>query len=74
VIHPNEQGKGYAKKAMQFIDDYAIKNNYEVIRLTVHNDNKYAIGLYEKFGFIKIENSYWIIGDKVFIGFEKKVK
>jgi ribosomal protein S18 acetylase RimI-like enzyme len=74
VIHPNEQGKGYAKKAMQFIDDYAIKNNYEVIRLTVHKDNKYAIGLYEKFGFIKIENSYWIIGEKVFIGYEKKVK
>lgn len=74
VILPSEQGKGYAKEAMQFICDYAIKNNYDVIRLTVHKDNKYAIGLYEKFGFVKIENSYWTIGDKVFIGFEKRVK
>lgn len=74
VILPSEQGKGYAKETMQFICDYAIKNNFEVMRLTVHKDNKYAIGLYEKFGFIKIENSYWVIGDKVFIEFEKRFK
>lgn len=74
VILPSEQGKGYAKIAMKFIDEYAVQNNYEVVRLTVHKDNKYAIGLYEKFGFVKIENSYWVIGDKVFIGFEKEVR
>lgn len=74
VILPFEQGKGYAKIAMKFIDEYAIKNNYEAIRLTVYKDNKYAIGLYEKFGFVKIENSYMVIGGKLFIGFEKKVR
>ena len=74
VILPSEQGKGYAKIAMKFIDEYAIENNYEVVRLTVYKDNKYAIGLYEKFGFVKIENSYLFIEDKAFIGFEKKVR
>lgn len=74
VILPSEQGKGYAKIAMNFIDEYAIENNYETIRLTVYKDNKYAIGLYEKFGFVKIENSYTVIEEKVFIGFEKKVR
>ena len=74
VILPSEQGKGYAKIAMKFIEEYAIENNYEVVRLTVYKDNKYAIGLYEKFGFVKIENSYLVIEDKVFIGFEKKVR
>lgn len=73
VILPSEQGKGYAKIAMKFIDEYAIENNYEMIRLTVYKDNKYAIGLYEKLGFVKIENCYMIIGDKEFVGFEKKV-
>lgn len=74
VILPSEQGKGYAKIAMKFINEYAIGNNYEVVRLTVYKDNKYAIGLYEKLGFVKIENSYLVIEDKVFIGFEKKVR
>lgn len=74
AISPTEQGKGYAKRAMQYIDDYAINNNYEFIRLTVHKDNIYAISLYEKCGFIKIENSQLYIGDKIFWGYEKKVK
>ncbi len=74
VILPSEQGKGYAKMAMNYISDYAIKNNYEVIRLTVHKDNIYAITLYEKYGFKKIENSAWVIGDKIFWGFEKELK
>lgn len=74
VILPSEQGKGYAKIAVKFIDEYAIKNNYEAIRLTVYKDNRYAIGLYEKFGLVKIENSYMVIGNKIFIGFEKKVR
>jgi ribosomal protein S18 acetylase RimI-like enzyme len=74
VILPSLQGMGYAKKAMDFIDNYAINNGYEVIRLTVHRDNVIAIGLYKKYGFKKIENSEWVIGDKVFIGFEKIIK
>ena len=73
AILPSEQGKGYAKQAMEFINKYAIDNNYDFIRLTVHTDNKYAIGLYEKFGFVKIENGYWSFDDKIFIGFEKEI-
>jgi Acetyltransferases len=74
AILPSEQGKGYAKMAMDYIDDYAVKNNYETIRLTVHKDDIYAITLYEKYGFKKIENSEWIVGDKIFWGFEKEIK
>lgn len=74
VILPSEQGKGYAKIAMKFIDDFAIENNYEVIRLTVYEDNKSAIGLYEKLDFVRIENSHMVIQGKIFIGFEKRVR
>ncbi len=48
-----------------------LQNNFEVIRLTVHKDNKYAIGLYEKFGFVKIENTKWILDNEIFYVFEK---
>ena len=71
VVLPSEQGKGYAKIIMEYILNYAKNNEYDVIRLTVHIDNIYAINLYEKYGFIRIENSFWRIAEKVFIGFEK---
>lgn len=73
VILPSEQGKGYAKQAMKFIEEYAKNNSYQVIRLTVYKDNKYAIGLYEKLGFIKVEKGYWQLEDKIFIGYEKNI-
>lgn len=73
AIHPSVQGKGFAKKAMEFIGEYAVGNNYDCIRLTVYNQNIYAIGLYEKLGFTKISNGYWQLKDKVFVGYEKYV-
>ncbi len=73
VILPSYQGKGYAKYAIKYVEQYAIKENYQVIRLTVHEDNKYAIGLYEKFGFIKIKDSNWVLDGEIFFGFEKEI-
>ena len=66
-------GKGYAKKAMDFIQKYAVDHSYDCIRLTVYNKNQCAIGLYENLGFKKIQNGYWQLKDKVFIGYEKYV-
>ncbi len=71
AILPSEQGMGYAKATMKFIDNYAIKNNYDVIRLTVYENNINAIKLYEKNGFKRIEEGNWSLEDKIFIGFEK---
>jgi len=74
VILPLEQGKGYAKQAMEFIEKYAMNNNYETIRLTVYKDNKYAIGLYEKLEFVRVKKGYWQLEDKIFIGYEKNIE
>lgn len=71
VISPIVQGKGYAKFTMDYIDNYAINNNFNSIRLTVFKDNISAINLYKKFNFIEIENSNLIIENKSFLGFEK---
>ena len=73
VVLPSEQGKGYAKKMMQFIEEYAKSNSFDVIRLTVYCENVFAIGLYEKLGFKKVNEGNWKLEDKVFIGYEKNM-
>lgn len=74
VVLPSEQGKGYAKEMMQFIDEYARSNKFDVIRLTVYCKNVFAIGLYEKLGFKKVNEGNWKLDGKVFIGYEKNIK
>lgn len=74
AILPTEQGKGYAKNAMKFIQEYAMNNSYDAIRLTVYNKNEYAIGLYEKLGFTRVKKGYWRLEDKVYVGYEKNLK
>lgn len=74
VISPKEQGKGYAKKVMTYIDEYAQNNNLDSIRLTVYEKNINAIRLYEKNGFKRIQKGNWQLEDRIFIGFEKKMK
>ena len=73
VILPTEQGKGFAKKIMNVIENHAINNNYESMRLTVHKDNINAIRLYEKYNFIKVEKGNWTLDNQIFWGFEKEV-
>ena len=73
VVLPSEQRKGYAKKMMHFIEEYARSNKFDVIRLTVYCENVCAIGLYEKLGFKKVNEGNWKLEDKVFIGYEKTI-
>lgn len=74
AVLPFKQRRGYAKRAMKFIEDYSINNNYDVIRLTVYEGNIPAIRLYEKLGFKKVEKGNWKLEDKIYIGFEKNIK
>lgn len=74
AILPSEQGKGYAKQAMNFIDNYGIENKYDAIRLLVYNDNSYAINLYKKFNFREIESEHFEFNNKIFVGYEKLLK
>ena len=71
AILPKEQGRGYAKATMKFIQNYAVEKKYDVIRLTVYENNLNAIKLYEKNGFKRVKEGNWSIEDKIFIGFEK---
>lgn len=46
-----ERGRGYGKKAMEFIEKAAIERNLDKIILTVNKNNRLAISAYKKMGF-----------------------
>ena len=48
VIDPKYQGKGYARKLMDFAEKFAKGNNYSSIRLDAYSQNKRVIDFYEK--------------------------
>jgi len=48
VIDPKYQGKGYARKLMDFAEQFANENNYSSIRLDAYSQNKRVIDFYEK--------------------------
>ena len=52
-----EWGKGYAYEASERILEYCYKNlNLKLINLGVKKENKNAIELYKRLGFIKVES------------------
>lgn len=52
IVVPNEdQGKGYGKKILNEMIQYAVKDNAETMYLEVRNSNKVAIQLYHERGF-----------------------
>ncbi|WP_099202972.1 ribosomal protein S18-alanine N-acetyltransferase [Miniphocaeibacter massiliensis] len=53
-ILEEERGKGYGKRAFEFIIDYCNDIGINNITLEVRQGNVEAIGLYEKYGFKKM--------------------
>ena len=48
VIDPKYQGRGYARKLMEFAEKFAKENNYSSIRLDAYSQNKRVIDFYKK--------------------------
>lgn len=61
AINPTFQGKGYARKLMDFAEDFAAKNNYTAIRLDAFKPHKRVIQFY-------IKRNYHIRGETFFAG------
>lgn len=74
AILPEKQGMGYAKRAMEYIENKVKKDGYESIRLTVYDKNEIAIMLYRKFSYIKVEEGSYYFNNMKFIGYEKNIK
>ena len=59
-------GRGIGSRLIERLLEFARENRFEIIDLEVRSDNKAAIHLYEKFGFVKIGShpEYMKIGDE----------
>ena len=55
IVKKDFRGKGYGKKLMNYIIDYAKNNNYKEMSLRVDLDNYIAFKLYVDLGFTKIQ-------------------
>jgi len=55
------QGKSLGKKALAFVKDYSVKNNFKVVLLEIENHNEKARKLYEHYGFENHKRSLMIL-------------
>jgi ribosomal-protein-alanine N-acetyltransferase len=54
AVKPEERGKSYGRKLLEFIFDVSIKKDCKTIFLEVAKNNEKALSLYERLGFKKI--------------------
>lgn len=59
AVHPHFQGRGYARKLMDFAEAYAKENNFDSVRLDTFSQNKRNQRFYESRDYVKLENIYF---------------
>ena len=59
AIHPKYQGLGYAKRIMKYIENDAIENNCDSIRLDTFSMNKKNNNFYCNIGYEKLGQIYF---------------
>ena len=60
AVDPKNQSKGYALQLMGFAENYGKQNNYESIRLDTFSKNLRNQRFYERRGYIRLENVYFL--------------
>lgn len=60
-VKPEFQGKSLGKKALEFVKDYSVENNFKVVLLEIENHNDKAKKLYEHYGFQNHKRSLMIL-------------
>lgn len=59
AIHPNEQGKGYARYLMDFAENFAKENSFSSVRLDTFSLNKRNNLFYQKRGYKQLSDVYF---------------
>lgn len=59
ATHPDDWGKGYAQKLMDFAEEVARENNYESVRLDTFSQNSRNQQFYEKRGYRRLGDIYF---------------
>lgn len=57
--HPESQGKGYARKLMDFAESYAKENDFASVRLDTFSQNKRNQKFYEARGYTKLGDIFF---------------
>ncbi|NNE77485.1 MAG: GNAT family N-acetyltransferase [Pricia sp.] len=57
-VHPEKQGRGYARQLMDFAESHGRNNGYTSIRLDTFSQNKRNQKFYETRGYQKLEDIY----------------
>ena len=72
AVHPDYQGKGFAKKLMNYAFDFALENEFKSIRLDTFSGNPQNNVFYQKLDFKNKEKIYFRDqSDKPFYCYEK---
>ena len=59
AVHPHFQGKGYAKKLMDFAENYGRSHHFQSIRLDTFSQNKRNQQFYKNRNYTKLESIYF---------------
>lgn len=59
AVHPQFQGKGIARKLMDYIEVFAKKNQYQSIRLDAYSQNPRTLKFYQNRGYKKCGEIYF---------------
>ena len=70
-VHPSSQGKGIGRAFMDFIEAYAVQNQYSCIRLDAYSENAGALRLYEKMGYQRLGQVFFPFKKLPFFCYEK---
>mgnify|MGYP000023410311 FL=1 len=72
AVHPDYQGKGFAKKLMNYAFDFALENKFKSIRLDTFSGNPQNNIFYQKLKFKQLDKIYFRDqSDKPFYCYEK---
>ena len=58
-VHPNHQGKGYARHMMDFAEDYAKQKAFKAVRLDTFSQNKKNQRFYETRGYRRLGDIFF---------------
>ena len=72
-VHPESQSKGIARRFMEFIEDFAVKNKYSCIRLDAYSENTAALRLYDSMGYLRLGQVFFPFRDLPFYCYEKSL-
>ena len=62
-IITSERGKGYGRKAIEYLETLAIEKDVKKISLTVNRNNSGTVEMYKKLGFVNLGSSVKDIGN-----------